>query len=250
MYTKSNFVLSSMTIICVSIFALTSVLLSPNEAFADERGRRGGRQTSEYREKDRGRVIAPHHARGKNRRRIISPRLGRHGHVVTSLPRGYRRTWHNRRPYYYSSGIFYRPARSGFTVVGAPFGAVVVSLPIGYQRLWIDNSAYYVYGGTFYRRVPAGYVVVERPAEVVVEEEVPVLVQPSRDATGQVIVDAPVLNVRSGPSMTNPRIYQVDEGYILEIHGRSNGWLYVQLPNGEYGWVKSVFTKPVEPGNG
>jgi uncharacterized protein YgiM (DUF1202 family) len=176
--------------------------------------------------------------------------MHRHGHVVSRLPRGYRRTWYKKQPYYYRRGVFYRPARSGFIVVGAPIGAAVVSLPVGYQRLWIDDSAYYVYGGTFYRRIPRGYVVVSPPAAVVVEENVPELVQPSRPASGEVIVNAPVLNVRSGPSMNNPRIYQVDEGYILEIHGRSNGWLYVQLPNGEYGWVKEVFTQLVEPASG
>jgi hypothetical protein len=245
MYIKSKIALSSMTIICISIFALTSVVLTPNEAFADERGRRVGKQSRVYQEKYK-------HARrkGKRKRHVISPRVKRHGHVISRLPRGYRRTWHKRRPYYYNRGVFYRPARSGFTVVGAPYGAVIISLPIGYQRLWIDNSAYYVYGSTFYRRVPAGYAVVERPTEVIVEDVAPALVQPSSPATGEVFVDAPVLNVRSGPSLTYPKIYQIDEGYILEVNGRSNGWLYVQLPNEEYGWVKSVFTKPVEPASG
>ena len=243
MYTKSNIVLSGMTIICVSIFALTSVLLTPNEAFPEKRGRRGGEHSRVYHEKDK-------HARWKDKRHVISPRVNRRGHVISRLPRGYRRTWYKKQPYYYNRGVFYRPARSGFTIVGAPVGALVVSLPVGYQRLWMDNSAYYVYGGTFYRRVPAGYAVVERPAAVFVEDVAPKLVQPSRPATGGVFVDAPVLNVRSGPSMTYPKIYQVDEGYILEVHGRSNGWLYVQLPNEEYGWVKSVFTKPVEPASG
>jgi uncharacterized protein YgiM (DUF1202 family) len=129
-------------------------------------------------------------------------------------------------------------------------GVIIFDLPVGYQRLWIDSRVYYTYGSTFYQRVPTGYVVVDPPPEIIVEDEVPALIQPSRPATGEVIVDAPVLNVRSGPSLSNPKIYQVDEGYILEIHGRSNGWLYVQLPNGEYGWVKSVFTKPVEPASG
>jgi uncharacterized protein YgiM (DUF1202 family) len=134
--------------------------------------------------------------------------------------------------------------------VRAPVGAIVLSLPIGYQRHWIDGTTYYAYGGTFYRRVPAGYVVVDPPPTVIIEDDTPEIVSPAISASGQVIVDAPVLNVRSGPSLNDKKIYQLDEGYILEVNGRSDGWLYVQLPNGEYGWVKSVFTKPLKPGSG
>lgn len=221
MFRKSNITRRIITIACISMFALTSVPLV-TDSFAAER----------------------------DKRHVISPRVSRHGHVVSKLPRGYRRTWLKRKPYFYHRGVFYRPARSGFIVVRAPVGSIIVSLPVGYQRLWIDGAVYYAYGSTFYRRVPTGYIVVDAPPIVVVEEEAPSLVQPSRPATGEVIVNAPVLNVRSGPSLSDPKIYQVDEGYILEVHGRSNGWLYVQLPNGEYGWVKSVFTKPVEPASG
>ena len=188
--------------------------------------------------------------RSNKKRRVISPRPFRQGHAVPRLPRGYQRAWYNRMPYYYSSGIFYRPGLSGYVVVRAPFGSIVVSLPVGYQRLWIDNTAYYAYGGYFYKRVPAGYVVVEPPATVEFEEVDPDIIQPSRTATGEVSVTAPVLNVRSGPSLNDPKIYQIHEGYILEIHGKSDGWLYVQLPNGEFGWVKSVFTKPLEIARG
>jgi uncharacterized protein YgiM (DUF1202 family) len=85
---------------------------------------------------------------------------------------------------------------------------------------------------------------------VIVEDEIPEIVSPAISSSGKVIVDAPVLNVRSGPSLDDKKIYQLDEGYILEVNGRSDGWLYVQLPNGEYGWVKSVFTKPLKPGSG
>jgi uncharacterized protein YgiM (DUF1202 family) len=98
--------------------------------------------------------------------------------------------------------------------------------------------------------VPYGYAVVEAPATVVVEEDAPVLVRPLKPATGRVSVTASVLNVRSGPSLDDPVIYQIHEGYILEVHGKSGWWLYVQLPNGEFGWVKSVFTKQLKYGSG
>ncbi len=107
--------------------------------------------------------------------------------------------------------------------------------------------AYYAYGGVFYRRVPSGYVVVEAPPDVVVEEAVPVLVQPPEIIEGTVSVIASVLNVRSGPGLSYPMIYQIHKGYILEVHGKAIGWLYVQLPNGEFGWVMNIYTTQLEP---
>jgi len=189
--------------------------------------------------------------RHKSKRHVISPRVTRRGHVVRKLPRGYRRVWHKDKPYFYISGVFYSPGPSGFIVVRAPIGSIVVSLPVGFRRIWVSSSYYYTYGGTFYRRVPSGFVVVEPPVEVVLEEEAPVLVQPSEAASGQVSVTASILNVRSGPNLNYPLIYQVHSGYILEVHGQSRGWLYVELPNGEFGWVMSEFTYRLEaPGSG
>ncbi len=263
MYTRSNIINRMIAIVCISMFALTSVPLI-TDSFAGERGGKGGKFSREYRQHEkrggnferanrqheRRAVRSDRHERSRDRRHVISPRIVRHGRVVNRLPRGYRRAWYNRQPYFYSSGIFYRSDAAGFLVVRAPVGAIVVSLPIGYQRHWIDGTTYYAYGGTFYRRVPAGYVVIDPPPTVVVEDDIPEIVPPAISASGKVIVDAPVLNVRSGPSLSDKKIYQLDEGYILEVNGRSDGWLYVQLPNGEYGWVKSVFTKPLKPGSG
>ncbi len=189
--------------------------------------------------------------RHRSKRRVISPRVTRHGHVVRKLPRGYRRVWHKSKPYFYYSGVFYSPGPSGFVVVRAPIGSVVVSLPVGFRRIWVSGAFYYTYGGTFYRRAPSGFVVVSAPAEVVLEEEAPVIVQPSVAAEGQVSVVASILNVRSGPDLSYPLVYQVHRGYILEIHGQSREWLYVELPNGEFGWVMSEFTYRIQaPGSG
>ena len=181
----------------------------------------------------------------------MSPRLARPGHVISRLPMGNRRVWHRKVPYYYFGGVFYKSAPSGFIVVSPPIGAVVVSLPIGYQRVWIGDVGYYVYGGVFYQRVPSGYVVVEGPTNLAVEDEPPVLVQPKVTVTGNVSVTASVLNVRTGPSLRHSVIYQIQKGYILEVHGKENGWLYVQLPDGEFGWVMSEFTTWLKsPGSG
>ncbi len=229
-----------MTIIVISMFALTSIPMADN-AFARDRERRGGESYSTER---RGSDSSVRQRRG---RVIRTPRVRRHGHVVPRLPRGYRRVWYNREPFYYYQSVFYRPARSGFVVVVAPIGIIVDSLPIGYQRIWVDDVWYYTYGGVFYRREPSGYVVVEAPADVVIEEDMPALVKPHEPASGTVSVVASILNVRSGPSLNYPVIYQIHRDYVLEVHGKTVGWLYVQLPNGEFGWVMSIYTARLEP---
>jgi hypothetical protein len=233
------------TTLFLCIFALTSFpfadLSFADRKKKDDRHRVDRRGRGEHdRNRDRSRI----------KRRVISPRITRHDHVITRLPRGYRRIWHDRKPYYYYSGVFYRPHISGFIAVGAPIGAIVVSLPVGYQRIWVDDSWYYVYGSSFYRRVPAGYMVVEAPPAVVVEDIVPELVPPPETAAGNVAVTTSVLNVRSGPGLGYPLIYQIQEGYLLEVHGKTTGWLYVQLPNGEFGWVMNIYTTPLAPGSG
>ena len=203
MFMRSKIKSSFITIILISLFSLTSFTL-PDNSFASDRDRRGG-NTAE-RNVDRRDGNTPRVKRQDNysssrlpaRRIVRSPSAYRNGHTVSKLPRGYRRVWHNKEPYYYYSGIFYRPARSGFIVVGAPYGAIVLSLPVGYQRFWVDDAWYYTYGSIFYRRVPSGYVVVEAPRNIVIEEEATVLIQPTETDSGEVSVIASILNVRSG----------------------------------------------------
>lgn len=265
MYKRSNIISRMIAIVCISVFTLTSVPLVTDSFAAEWSGRgakfsREGRQhenrgkhSREYRKHEKRGAKFERNYRRHERRAVRSHRNDRwrdRRHVVKRLPWGYKRAWYERRPYFYSRGMFYRPDPGGFLAVRGPVGAIVLSLPFGYERLWFNGTRYYAYGGTYYRRVPSGYAVVAPPATVVIEDDIQEIVPPAISASGKVIVDAPVLNVRSGPSLNDKKIYQFDEGYILEVNGRSDGWLYVQLPNGEYGWVKSVFTKPLKPGNG
>ena len=40
----------------------------------------------------------------------------------------------------------------------------------------------------------------------------------------------------------------VAQGYSLTIYGQQPGWLYVQLPDGQFGWVAQRFTNvPTAP---
>ena len=99
-------------------------------------------------------------------------------------------------------------------------------------------------------------VVYDSPA--VVQYSEPVIIQrPTRvieipdTQTGEVVVRAALLNVRSGPGKNYPVTHQVRQGSRLVIKGSSTGWFYVMLPSGEYGWVMQEFTARVQaPANG
>lgn len=258
MINRSIIIRPFVTVLFIGMFLVTSVI-TVDDSFARQGDKRPGKSIDSKgrgdrsfdRQRNRKNIKYGHAARRRGRRIIISPRVSRYGYVVPRLPRGYRRIWHSRKPFYYYRGVFYRPGPAGFIVVGPPLGAIVVTLPIGYRRIWVDDLIYYTYGGVIYRRVPSGYAVVEAPPAVVIEEEAPAIVQPYEPATGKVSVTASILNVRSGPSITYPVIYQIHKGYILEIHGKTTGWIYVQLPNGEFGWVMNVYTDVLElPGSG
>jgi hypothetical protein len=229
----------------ILIFSLGLIFISaPNEVSA-ERERRGNR--NEYKQ-DRRPAHAVKSAKRNKKRRFVSPRKVRHGHVVKRLPRGYKRVWFGGSPYFYSFGIFYKFGPAGFISINAPVGVVVAGLPVGYRTVWVGGSTYFVYGGVFYRRAPAGYIVVNAPDTVIIEDTAPSLVQPSYEASGQVSVTASVLNVRLGPGKDYAVIYQIHKGYVLEVHGKTTGgWLYVELPNGEFGWIMKRFTNRLDP---
>lgn len=52
------------------------------------------------------------------------------------------------------------------------------------------------------------------------------------------VVNASVLNVRSGPSMDADAFTHVSRGQVVDLTGcRSGGWIEIQLPDGTTGWV-------------
>ncbi len=211
--------LTLLSIIFVGIFAVM-FLLPEDNAFAQRR--RGGRV-------------------------VVSPPVARHGNVVKKLPAGFQKVFVRGKNIFYHNGIFYGIGPSGYFVLRSPIGAIIAHLPVGYKIVWVGNARYFYFGGIVYQSVPSGYVVVEPPAGMVVVEEPPVIVQPSEGATGRVSVNAERLNVRTKPGMEHPVIYQVYKSDILEIYGKASGWLYVQLPDGQFGWVMTKFTTQIEP---
>lgn len=156
------------------------------------------------------------------------------GRVVDRLPAGHHSIWVHKQPYFYHGGVFYRRGPSGFVVVRAPIGAIIANLPLGYRQWVVGGTSYYGSGGVYYRRVPAGYEVVEAPA----------INSPGYVEGERVWVSIPVLNVRSGPGMDHQVVRQVNQGVALFVREYNQGWLYVELPDGQSGWVMRQFTAP------
>jgi len=175
----------------------------------------------------------------KRSRRHMGPPF-RHGQVIAKLPHGHRTVYVDRSPYYFYDGIFYRPGSSGYVVVSGPVGAIVANLPLGHSRVSIGGALYFTFGGNYYRQVPQGYVVAAPPPDVAVQP-------PPPQIYGSVAVVVNRLNVRSGPGREHPVVYQLQQGTVLTVYGASLGWYYIQLPNGQYGWVMEQFTTMLGP---
>ena len=141
--------------------------------------------------------------------------------------------------YYYHAGSFYTQAPNGYVVVNSPVGAVVPALPVGFSSVVVNGIPYFTYGGAYYRQVANGYQVVPAPA---VSTTV---------ISGNVVVTAAALNVRSGPSTGNRIVGTLYSGNVLSVVGGAPGWYYVQLPDKSYGWVMAKFTVPMaQPADG
>jgi uncharacterized protein YgiM (DUF1202 family) len=63
--------------------------------------------------------------------------------------------------------------------------------------------------------------------------------------TGQVMVTAQMLNIRSGPGLGNPSVRQVPNGTVLSIQGSAPGWYYVKTSDNFCGWVMRQYTAPL-----
>jgi len=162
--------------------------------------------------------------------------------VVKSLPPGHGSIKFKGDRYYYHGGHYYRPHERGYVVVPPPRRMVVPRLPLGYATLMIAGITYFTYLGVYYQRVPAGYMIVAPPAGAAPPP--PAVVQ----AYASVTVIASALNMRQGPGANYPVIYVAPLGETLNVLATAPGWLYVQAPGGQLGWVDQRFTSPLAPG--
>ena len=158
--------------------------------------------------------------------------------VIRVLPRGHTVVRVGHEDFFVHEGRFYRRGPGGFVVIAPPYGQVVATLPVGFATVTIAGAPFFVANGVYYQRAPHGYVIVEAPPGAVV---------PPQPWPATVVVQVPSLNVRQGPSGTAPVIAVVASGQQLPVQGAEPGWYYVQLPNGQHGWVVSNYVVSVPP---
>jgi hypothetical protein len=91
------------------------------------------------------------------------------GHVITTLPSGYRTVTVGGTRYYSYGDSYYRPQGSGYVVVDSPYAttsgsvSVVRELPSGYRVITRDGQRYYQSGNVYYQSRSGGYTVVPSP---------------------------------------------------------------------------------------
>ena len=187
------------------------------------------------------RPVVRHHPPYHGRVVVRHP-IPRYGRVVVNLPTKHRKVVVGRHDYFFHHGVFYRQGPGGYLVVRAPIGAVVATIPYGYLTFVVGNLTYYYYGGIYYRHVPSGYVVVESPPETVVVEESSDETDVTPMVGDRVSVTTESLNVRTGPNTTHSVIAQLPRGTVIVVRGHAPGWLYVELPNGTFGWIMTGYT--------
>ncbi len=251
----------------ISLIILT-IMFTADDSFA----RRKDRQNNGPRNTHNERVIVKKHVKQRPERAIvkkhvrqrpdrrdkqyIAPRNTRNERVIVKKNVRHRSEWKAKRRFFnkrwaydrpYKWWKYDRPYRRGDYYRGARF---IRRLPFGYRTVWFGGNPFFVFNGIYYRSAPYGYVVVNSPPETVVVREAPEPVKPFESASGNVLVTISTLNVRTGPGLDYSLVSQVEEGSILEVRGKTDGWLYVQLTDGQSGWVKSVFTERLEPGSG
>jgi len=179
------------------------------------------------------------------RKHAIQKNEAHHGRVIAKRHGDHRRPYLSRTRHYQRRSPFYRKRPHFSLFVGAPIGTFRTTLPVGYTRVVVRGASYYVAGGVYYQQAGAGYRVMDTPREVVV------VATPPKERTfpavlpAEVQVSAAALNVRTGPGLHYSVIDQVQRDDTLRVINSAPGWLYVQMPSGQSGWIMDSFTVPV-----
>ncbi|HEX7740972.1 MAG TPA: DUF6515 family protein [Sphingobium sp.] len=145
-----------------ALLALSCVAGTPRPVHADERGYRGHEfREHEFREhefrREEFRDSRYHHDH------YYPPP----GHQFGMLPPRAHLIVHGGQQYYFSGGIWYRPARNAYVVIRPPFGVMVPFLPPFYTRIWVGPYPYYYANDVYYAPGPQGYTVVAPPSGTV-----------------------------------------------------------------------------------
>lgn len=91
----------------------------------------------------------------------------RTGHIITTLPDGYKTVTVSGTRYYTYGDRYYRSQGDGYVVVDSPYTSrdvsVIRELPSGYRVVTRQGQSYYQVGDVYYRRSADGYVIVQEP---------------------------------------------------------------------------------------
>jgi Family of unknown function (DUF6515) len=89
------------------------------------------------------------------------------GLFVNIIPSGHHVVRYRNDPYYFHSGVWYRPSGARFVVVTPPIGLAVSVLPSFYTTVWVGGTPYYYADGVYYawRSEHRDYVVIDAPRE-------------------------------------------------------------------------------------
>jgi len=89
------------------------------------------------------------------------------GYSMAVLPAGNIAISFGGGRFFFRSGVWFQPARSGYVVVRPPVGIVVPVLPPAYTIVWAGGVPYYYANEVYYAQAPGGYVVAAPPAQAV-----------------------------------------------------------------------------------
>ncbi|MGA7802302.1 MAG: DUF6515 family protein [Gammaproteobacteria bacterium] len=219
----------------VALAPLPAIAQPPGRHEAQQSGRHDMQRQRPGAQQQRQRTERNRYEWRRNRYVVARPPAA----PIKSLPRGHVTVRIGDRHYYEHGGRYYVQRPTGFVLVAPPIGVVMATLPIGAISLHIGGVGYFLAGGVYYRHAPQGYVVVTAPQPA-----------PHMVVTGaqRVVVQAAVLNVRSGPGLDFTVVARAEQGVSLPVFGDAPGWYYVRLPDGMYGWVMAQFTIPVHVG--
>ena len=134
-----------------------------------------------------------------------------HGSQFSMLPPHPRLIVHGGQQFYFSGGVWYRPAHNSYVVVRPPIGIIVPFLPPFYTRVWVGPYPYYYANDVYYVSSPQGYTVVEQPQGTIAMAPPPGMPIPPDNAVTElgpvnngVQQMAPVPPVGAAPSTTPP----------------------------------------------
>jgi hypothetical protein len=136
-----------------ALLALSCVAGIPRPVHADEGGRRGHEFREHEFHREEFRDSRYHHDRYYPPRGYQFGLLPPHPHLIM----------HAGQQYYFSRGVWYRPARNSYVVVRPPIGIIVPFLPPFYTRVWVGPYPYYYANDVYYVSSPQGYTVVQQP---------------------------------------------------------------------------------------